>query len=141
MMSASRINTYIHCPKKYFFQYVQGLPFAPSEAMILGSKVHGKIAIFDFSGDNTLERHMLNHAKKFLDGLPANPVMETTYEDKNNPGRVFGDVFGQRTVGIFDFHWPDKGIAGDWKTCKLDMRYTQGYDVQAYILAELFKQK
>lgn len=141
MISATKINTYIHCPKKYFFQYVQGLPFVPSEAMLLGSKVHGKIAAFDFSGDNALERHMLNHAKKFLNGMPANPVMETTYEDKNNPGRFFGDVFGQRTVGIFDFHWPDHVIGGDWKTGKLDKRYTQSYDVQAYILAELFKQK
>lgn len=141
MISASKINTYIHCPKKYFFQYVQGMPFVPNEAMLLGSKVHGKIAAFDFEADNTIERHMLKNAKKFLVKMPANPIMETTYEDKANPGRFFGEVFGQKTIGIFDFHWPTEAIAGDWKTGKLDLRYTQSYDVQAYILAELFRQK
>lgn len=141
MISASKINTYIHCPKKYFFQYVMKMPFVPSEAMKLGSRVHGKIAKLDFSSDNLTERHMLRNAKWFLETMPDNPVMETTYEDKNNPGRLFGDIFGQRAIGIFDFHWPDHALAGDWKTGKLDMRYTQSYDVQAYILAELFRQK
>jgi hypothetical protein len=117
------------------------MPFIPNEAMLLGSKVHEKIAKFDFEAENAIERHMLNHAKKFLESLPSDPIMETTYEDKNNPGRFFGEVFGQKTIGIFDFHWPDHVIAGDWKTGKLDLRYTQSYDVQAYILAELFKQK
>jgi len=120
---------------------VQEMPFVPSEAMRLGSKVHGKIAKFDFEADNTIEQHMLKNAKKFLDGMPENPIMETTYEDKQNPGRFFGELFGHRCIGIFDFHWPDCSIAGDWKTGKLDLRYTQSYDVQAYILAELFKQK
>lgn len=141
MISASKINTYLHCPKKYFYQYVQGLPFVPFEAMIRGSRVHSKIAVFDFKSNDVLELHMLRNAKWFLETLPSDPVMETTYEDKHNPGRFFGNVFGQWTVGIFDFHWPDHGIAGDWKTGKLDLRYTQSYDVQAYILAELFKQK
>lgn len=141
MISASKINTYLHCPKQYFFRYVQGMPFVPSEAMLLGSKVHGKIAVFDFEADNVIEQHMLRNAKKFLNSMPRNPVMETTYDDKHNPGRFFGEVFGQKTVGIFDFHWPDYRIAGDWKTGKLDVRYTQSYDVQAYILAELFKQR
>jgi len=116
------------------------MPFVPSEAMLLGSRVHAKIAKFDFSSDVLLERHMLANAKKFLDAQPQNPIMETTYEDKKNPGRFFGEVFGQKTVGIFDFHWIDPAMAGDWKTGKLDIRYTQSYDVQAYILAELYKQ-
>lgn len=141
MMSASKINTYLHCPKQYFFRYVQGMPFVPNEAMIRGSRVHGKISTFDFESNDSLDRHMLRNAKKFLDSMPESPIMETTYEDKKNPGRFFGDVFGQKTVGIFDFHWPDHSMAGDWKTGKLDSRYTQSYDVQAYILAELFKQK
>lgn len=141
MISASKINTYIKCPRNYYLSYIIKVPFEPSPEMLRGSRIHEKISNFDFSSEDVLERHMLKNANSFLQKLPPNPIMETTYEDKNNPGRFYGDLFNQRTVGIFDFHWKDPSIAGDWKTGKLNPRFTKGYEVQAYILNELYKQK
>ncbi|MCK9571149.1 hypothetical protein M0R72_19525 [Candidatus Pacearchaeota archaeon] len=84
---------------------------------------------------------MLTRAKAILDMYPPNPILETTYEDPNNPGRFHGNVLGERAIGIFDFHWSDIPCAGDWKTGKFDPRYTESYEVQAYILNELYKEK
>jgi len=39
-LSPSRINTFIGCPMKYRFQYVESVPSLPSEAMVRGSFVH-----------------------------------------------------------------------------------------------------
>jgi len=39
-LSPSRINTFVGCPMKYRFQYVESVPTLPSEAMVRGSFVH-----------------------------------------------------------------------------------------------------
>lgn len=39
-LSPSRINTFLGCPMKYRFQYVDSVPTLPSEAMVRGSFVH-----------------------------------------------------------------------------------------------------
>jgi putative RecB family exonuclease len=39
-LSPSRINTYLSCPMKYYFQYEVGVPTIPSEAMLRGTFVH-----------------------------------------------------------------------------------------------------
>ena len=39
-LSPSRINTYLSCPMKYYFQYEVGAPTIPSEAMLRGTFVH-----------------------------------------------------------------------------------------------------
>lgn len=142
MISASKINSYIHCPKQYFFQYVEKIEVGiKSPWLELGSKVHGMIAKGEWQSDDTMIRLMLRNARKFLNNMPSNPIMETTYEDKNNPGRFFGDIFGRRSIGIFDYHWSDYPLAGDWKTGKLDERFTDSLEVQGYILGELYRQK
>jgi hypothetical protein len=107
----------------------------------LGSKVHEQIAKRDFNSTDLMIRTMLRNAQKFLNSMPPNPIMETTYEDKNNPGRFFGDILGRRAIGIFDYHWVDHPMAGDWKTGKFDKRFTDSLETQAYILGELYKQK
>jgi putative RecB family exonuclease len=39
-LSPSRINTFVGCPMKYRFQYIESVPTLPSEAMVRGSFVH-----------------------------------------------------------------------------------------------------
>lgn len=39
-LSPSRINTFVGCPMKYRFQYIESAPTLPSEAMVRGSFVH-----------------------------------------------------------------------------------------------------
>jgi hypothetical protein len=142
VFSPSQINTYRTCPKKYYFQYVKKIPIETKSPWLeIGSKVHSQISKHDFESKDLMIRMMLRNAQKFLNNMPRDPIMETTYEDKDNPGRFYGDVLGRRFVGIFDYHWPDKQMAGDWKTGKLNLRYTDSYEIQAYILNELYKQK
>jgi len=142
-ISASKINTYHSCPRKYYLQYILNLK-EPIESPWLefGSRVHSKLSNNIFDSEDPQEQIMLKNGKKFLDSMPKNPIRETSYEDSNNPGRFFGDVLGHRAVGIFDLHWtPDTSMAADYKTGQFWKSYTSHFDMQAWMLNELFKQK
>jgi hypothetical protein len=141
VISTSQINTYRHCPRQYFLRYVMKIETdTKSPALELGSKIHSSISNRCFDSDILIEKLMLTRAKAILDMYPPNPILETTYEDPHNPGRFFGDVLGKRAIGIFDFHWTDLPFAGDWKTGKFYPQYTESFEVQAYILNQLYKQ-
>lgn len=142
VISTSQINTYRHCPRKYFLQYVLKIKTdVKSEALEMGSRVHDSISKHIFKSDNPIEYLMLTRAKAILDMYPPNPILETTYEDPNNPGRIWGELHGKRAICVFDFHWADIPFAGDWKTGKFDPRYTDSFEMQAYISGELYKYK
>jgi len=50
LLSASSINTYLQCPRRFFYQYIQKLPTAPSIYLIRGSLVHSTLEDFyDFT--------------------------------------------------------------------------------------------
>jgi hypothetical protein len=141
-ISASAVNCYHSCPRKFYLQYILHLK-SPLEApwLKLGSDVHAKLAKNIFESEDPVEHGMLQNGKKFLDSMPPNPIRETTYEDKSNPGRFFGEIFGQKAVGIFDTHWPVEAIGGDYKSGSFYKTYVDHFDYQAWILNELFKQK
>ncbi|HEY5525614.1 MAG TPA: PD-(D/E)XK nuclease family protein [Clostridium sp.] len=44
-------------------------------------------------------------------------------------------------LATFDVHWVDERIGVDWKVSEQKEKYSEDYDIQAYILNELFKQK
>jgi hypothetical protein len=142
VVSTSQINTYRHCPRQYFLRYVMKIETdIKSPALELGSKIHSCISNQCFESDIPIEKLMLTRAKAILDMYPPNPILETTHEDPHNPGRFFGDVLGKRAIGVFDFHWADLPFAGDWKTGNFYSQYTESFEVQAYILNQLYKQK
>jgi len=142
VISTSQINTYRHCPRKYFLQYVLKIKTdIKSEALEMGSRVHAGISSRIFKSDIPIEHLMLTRAKAILEMYPPNPILETTYEDPDNPGRIWGNLHGKRAICVFDFHWSDIPFAGDWKTGKFDPRYVDGFEVQAYISNELYKEK
>lgn len=140
-ISASKLNTFHSCPRKFYLQYIKNLK-SPLESPWLefGSKVHSKLADGIFESEDPIEHEMLQRGKKFLDGMPSGPIKETVYSDPNNPGRFFGEVLGQRAVGIFDLHWPNECVGADWKTGSFYKSFTQHFDMQAWVLNELFKQ-
>jgi len=141
MISSSAINIYRQCPLKYKFKYIERLPILDAAPwMKHGSEIHRKISNHDFESKNLMDRIMLRNAKTFLTTMPPNPIMETTYEDKNNPGRFYGVLMGRAAVGIFDYHWRDVPIAGDWKTGKFYTRFNEHLEIQAFILDELYYQ-
>jgi len=142
-LSASKINTYHTCPRQFYFQYILHLK-EPLESpwLELGNKVHAKLADNIFESEDIIEHKMLQNGKKFLDSMPQNPIQETNYSDSHNPGRLYGEIFGQEAVGIFDLHWaPTESTGADYKSGNFYKSYTSHFDTQAWILNELFKQK
>jgi hypothetical protein len=142
VISTSQINTYRHCPYQYFLRYVLKIQTdIKSPELERGSRIHSNISNRIFESDDPLENDMLSRAKAILDMYPPNPILETTHEDPNNPGRFFGNVLGKRAIGIFDFHWANIPFAGDWKTGNFYEEYTESFEIQAFILDELYNNK
>lgn len=56
-LSPSRINTFLGCPMKYRFQYLESVPTLPSDAMVRGSFVHRVLELLlgRESSERTLE--------------------------------------------------------------------------------------
>ena len=84
---------------------------------------------------------MLTVAHNFLSNIPENPIFETNFEDVNNPGTFKGIIFELPFLATFDVHWVDERIGVDWKVSEQKEKYYENYEIQAYILNELFKQK
>jgi len=142
-ISASKITTYHSCPRKFYLQYILNLK-EPVESpwLELGNRIHSKLANGVFDSEDITEKGMLQNGKKFLDSMPPKPICETSYSDSKNPGRFYGEVLGQKAVGIFDVHWsPDISEGADYKTGNFFKSFTSHFDMQAWILNELFKQK
>ena len=140
--SPSHIIGYCTCPRAFFIRYVLKIkPEYISPILELGSNVHEKLANQIFESDNPDEQKYLTVAKESFDKLPENPIFETTYLDKNNPGKYTGFCFRYPFVATFDIHWLDPARGLDWKTGTYKERKNWQYEIQAYLLNELFKQR
>ena len=141
MISTSQILDYRNCPLAYKVRYVlEAEPPSPlSEAMERGSRVHAAIADGCDLADPG-EMAMVERARAFLITAPPYGVFETNYQDTSNLGRLVGSLHGTPAVGIFDVHWIDPPLGVDWKTGKFKPRYTEQYEIQAYIMNEVYRQ-
>ncbi|MDD3051956.1 MAG: PD-(D/E)XK nuclease family protein [Candidatus Cloacimonetes bacterium] len=138
--STSHILTKRKCGHKFLLAYIFKAKGKQTQPLKLGSDVHADIAEGKFISEDPDKQKMLNAALEYLNKMPDNPVFETTFDDKNNPGKFTGTVFESRFMGLFDVHWVDNRIGVDWKTGT--MKEDKGdYEIQAYILNELFRQK
>ncbi len=138
--STSHILTKRMCGHKFLLAYVFKAKGKPSDSAKFGSDVHSEIAQGIFKSYDPDKQKMLDIALGYLHKMPENPVFETTYEDKNNPGKFYGKIFDQPFMGMFDVHWVEERIGVDWKTGS--QKEDKGdYEIQAYILNELFNQK
>ncbi len=137
----SQILDYRNCPLAYKVRYVLKVepPCPPSEAMKRGSRVHAAIANGSDLADPG-EMAMFERARAFLKTAPPNGIFETSYEDTNNPGCRIGNLHGIPAVGIFDVHWIHPPLGVDWKTGRFKPRHTTQYEIQAYVLNELYHQ-
>ncbi len=143
IISPSQINLYRSCPRNYYLKYVANIK-SPVESPQLefGSKIHSMISKRNFVSEDIREQEMLTRAQKFLETLPPGGLIETNFEDRDNPARFFGNIFGHRAISVFDQLWePDDCVGLDWKTGSLKSSYTDSYEIQGYFLNELYKQK
>lgn len=143
VISPSQVNTYRNCPRNYYLKYVLYLK-SPIESpqLVFGSKIHSMISQRNFTSEDPREQQMLTRAQKFLETMPPGGLTETSYEDKSNPAKFYGDIQGQRSVAVFDQLWePDDCTGLDWKTGSLHTSYVDQYEIQGYFLSELYKQK
>jgi hypothetical protein len=140
--STSHILTYRKCEYKFLLAYIYKVKVETKfKPLLLGSDVHSDISKGQFISEDPDKQKMLDVARQFLSVMPSNPVFETEISDKDNPGTFKGYIFDVPFMGIFDVHWPDDRIGADWKTGKFHEEYKNDYEIQAYVLNELFKQK
>jgi len=139
--SPSHILTYRKCEYKFLLAFVYKAKVETKYKPLLdGSAVHELISNGIFISDDPIVHDYLSVAKDFLTEMPENPIFETTFADKNNPGTLKGSIFETPFMATFDVHWIE-GIGIDWKMSEQKEKYHGEYEIQAYILNELFKQK
>ena len=139
-LSTSQVTTYTTCPRKYAYQYVLKVPtLVTPEPLVVGSRIHAAIAE-GTTLDDPAEQAMVERAHRLLKTWPAGAIQETTFDDQENPGRLYGEIAGEKFVGIFDVHWKDPSIAVDWKTGTYKPKYTTALETQAYVMGELYAQ-
>lgn len=139
--SPSHILTYRKCEYKFLLAFIYKVKVETKfKPLLKGSDVHEDISKETFISEDPEKQELLNVAKGFLTTMPVNPIFETSFGDKNNPGTFRGTVFDVPFLATFDVHWAE-GIGADWKTSEQKEKYHGEYEIQAYILNELFKQK
>lgn len=139
--SVSHILTYRKCEYKFLLAFIYKVKVETKYKPLLeGSSVHELISKNQFQSDDSNTQNLLSVAKNFLIEMPENPVFETSFEDKNNPGTFKGYIFDTPFLATFDVHWVE-GLGADWKLSEQKEKYYGEYEIQAYILNELFKQK
>ena len=140
--SPYHILTYDKCGNKFLLIYIYKVHVKPTYQPILkGSDLHTDISLGDFESEDSETQKMLDIAREFLLEMPANPTFETSMDDKNNPGTYRGTIFSLPFLAVFDVHWINERIGADWKRSKHNKKYDDSYEIQAYILNELFRQK
>jgi PD-(D/E)XK nuclease superfamily len=140
--SPSHILTYRKCEYKFLLAYIYKAPVKTTfQPLLTGSAIHESISKGLFVSEDPYLQRMLIVAHNFLRDMPENPIIETSYEDLNNPGTFKGTIFEYPFLATFDVHWVDERIGADWKASEQKERYYENYEIQAYILNELFKQK
>ena len=136
-LSASQLNCYKSCPRKYYFQYVKFLKAVTrSDALNAGTEAHDLIAkgIFDHPENDEVDG-MLKVAQEYLNNKPHRTSNTALTEHK-----LYGKICNLNTVGILDKIFPDQGKALDWKSGVNKPYKKIGHDIQSFIYAELFEQ-
>jgi len=139
--STSHILTKRKCGYKFLLAYIYKAKGQRMEHLQYGSDVHEDISKGNFESDNPETQKLLDVARTFLEGMPANPIFETSIKDKNNPGTYKGRIFDQPFLGVFDVHWVEERIGVDWKSGSFHEDRKNDYEIQAYVLNELFMQR
>ena len=139
--SPSHILMYRRCEYKFLLAFIYKVKVeAKFQPLLTGSSVHEDISKGIFTSEDPERQKMLTFAQNFLNNIPSNPVFETDINDRNNPGTFRGSVFEVPFLAVFDVHCPEDRIGIDWKTGKQKEDKSE-YEIQAYILNELFRQK
>ena len=140
--SPSHILTYRKCEYKFLLAYIFKAPVKTTyQPLLTGSDIHKDISKGIFVSEDPNIQRILTVAHNFLSNMPENPIFETNFEDNENPGTFKGTIFELPFLATFDVHWVEEGIGVDWKVSEQKEQYYEGYEIQAYILNELFKQR
>ncbi len=145
VFSASQINTFLSCGYKYKLQYVDKVKVdVVSPYLERGIRVHEKLESDTYISDNAEDAVLLSNATALL--LKLNDRHDVLSHHENEL-KLFGDIVGERFVGIIDRVWPSEHLLLDWKTGSLKRNWKEGgyygerdYCVQVYIYSELYSQ-
>ena len=140
--SPSHILTYRKCEYNFLLAHIFKAPVKTTfQPLLTGSDIHEDISKGIFISEDPNIHRMLTVSHNFLSNMPENPIFEKSHEDVENPGTFKGTIFELPFLATFDVHWVDERIGVDWKVSEQKEKYYENYEIQAYILNELFKQK
>ena len=140
--SPSQILLYRSCSFKYYLKYLLCVETPEMPAYVThGSNVHDMIAKGNFESDELETQLHLNVARDFIRSVNDVPIFETEFDDPDNPCVFRGDVLGQNFMAIFDVFWKENAIGADWKLSKFKEYMRPNFEIQSYILNQLFFQK
>lgn len=143
--SASAINTFLSCGYKYKLRYVDKIKVdITSPYLERGIRVHEKLESDTYTSDNAEDAALLSNAMSLLLELNDDHDISARHE---NELKLFGDVAGERFIGIIDRVWPSEGLLLDWKTGSMKRNPRNGaiyserdYCIQMYIYSKLYEQ-
>ncbi len=98
-LSVSQVKTYLLCPLKYFYRYVQRLPTPKSSELALGSAVHSALEVnFTQKVQSREDLPLAQVTDAFSDAWKMQ-VPETAFDQEEKPGQIKDE--GVRIVGHY----------------------------------------
>ena len=140
MLSKSQMNTYLQCPQKWKFQYIDGKKSKGSPAMWRGIKIHKQIENFynDDKADTSLIPNFLKFEERRLEKCPKDakylkPIaQELAVKDEDLRIRGFIDA-------VYLNPKDDGVIIIDWKSGKYRPQNFSSYRFELAVYAELYR--
>ncbi len=98
-LSVSQVKTYLLCPLKYFYRYVQRLPAPKSPELSLGIAVHSALEVnFTQKIQSKEDLPLVQVTDAFSDAWKAE-LPETAFDEGEKPGQIQDE--GVRIVGHY----------------------------------------
>jgi len=98
-LSVSQVKTYLLCPLKYFYRYIQRLPTPPSSELTLGRSVHAALET-NFRQKVTTQQDLpLAHVTDAFSDTWEQEAKETAFEDGEKPGQIKDE--GIKILGVY----------------------------------------
>ena len=98
-LSVSQVKTYLLCPLKYFYRYIQRLPAPPSSELVLGRAVHAALEVNFRQKIASHEDLPLGHVTDAFSDAWDHEAREAAFDPDEQPAQIKDD--GIRILGVY----------------------------------------
>ena len=109
-LSKSRIKTWVSCPRKYYYKYVEEIETPETESMVRGTKIHELIEAYY---ENVLEYAEDNDE-------PPTPLFSLLDDGVHEDWRDFLDPYLAHFLGFERRRWENARSMEDWKPVAIE---------------------